>query len=164
MTLTLLPLNQNTPQDHIGTIIHYIWQEWGDHYESLSSLKEEIKYCSHENNPPLILYALLEEENKVYGCISLLEDDLSSHTKFSPWLANFFIAPEYRGQGIGRSLYDALLKEAFKNLKYETIYLYTANPSPYTSKKWEIIEQFQYQNKLQYLLKLTSNIYHKNNL
>lgn len=164
MTLTILPLTEKTPLPHIESIIDFIWQEWGDLYKSLDSLKEEIKYCAQTNNASFILYAFLEKENKVCGCISLLENDLDEYAHLSPWLANFFIAPKYRVKGIGLNLYNALLKESFENLKYKTIYLYTANPSPYISKKWENIEQFEYQNKLQSLLKLTSNIYHKNNL
>jgi predicted N-acetyltransferase YhbS len=88
----------------------------------------------------------------------LLENDLDSHADFSPWLANFFVLPEYRNRRIGRALYEALIKEAFENLQYEACYLYTENHSPYESKKWITIGQFQYRNKLQYFLKLTDNV------
>jgi len=158
MSFTLLSVTPKTSKSHIDSIVEFIWREWGDHYDSLSTLESEIKDCAQPNTSSLIIYALLEEENKVCGSISLLENDLDSHADFSPWLANFFVLPEYRNRGIGRALYEALIKEAFENLQYEACYLYTENPSPYESKKWITIGQFQYRNKLQYLLKLTDNI------
>ncbi len=155
MSARISVLTSKTPKTYFDEIAQLIWLEWGHHYESLTVLENELEQCLKPNNLPLMLYAFLEEEQKVCGCISLLENDLPLYPNLTPWLANFFVSPRYRNQGIGRALYNRLIKEAFANFEYKDIYLYTTNPFPYYSKKWIDVHRFHYLDQLQFCLKLS---------
>lgn len=41
---------------------------------------------------------------KLLGSASLLHQEISTRTEFSPWLAAVYVSPKYRRQGIGSAL------------------------------------------------------------
>ena len=70
------------------------------------------------------------------GTASLVNDDLDSHHHLSPWLANVFVHPSFRAQGIGAALCRQVVEEA-KRLGLRKIYLYTSQQQElYSSLGW----------------------------
>lgn len=155
--MKLLLVTPETPESHINQIKTLIWSEWGCQYHSFEELEEEVKHCASGRSVSRIFYAYFPEEERVLGTISLLKSDIDSYPEISPWLANFIVSPEFRGQGVGRALYEEVIRAAFGKLGLEGIYLYTENPQPYESKGWQKIEGFRYQEKEQFLLKLSGD-------
>jgi len=97
---------------------------------------------------PMGLVALIN--GKPVGTASLIPDDMeggrmsrSIHI-LTPWLADLFVIPEYRGKGIGSALINRIESEAGR-LGYGMIYLYTEDcTSLYDSLGWVVREITRY--------------------
>ena len=70
-----------------------------------------------------------EEDGVVLGSVNVLDSDLPIRSDLTPWLAQLFVFPEYRYQGIGSLLVDAAISEA-QRLSHSAIYLYTSGSLP----------------------------------
>ena len=70
-----------------------------------------------------VTFVSLEGE-ALTGTASLVEDDLDSYTQFTPWLADVYVHPSYRGRGHGKHLAHAVIEHA-KRYQYPILYLYT---------------------------------------
>lgn len=75
------------------------------------------------------------------GSISvLLEDAAELNDIAGPWLASFYIAPEYRGKGVGQLLMNAA-EQAVKNFGCQQWYLFTPRHEAYYAKQgWQLLE------------------------
>lgn len=87
------------------------------------------KYCTHVSlnknnkfNIPMILIALLDEVP--VGTISLLSDSMIKDNKYTPWIANMFVAEDKRNMGIGTYMHNYLIEEAL-TMGYEKLYVST---------------------------------------
>jgi N-acetylglutamate synthase-like GNAT family acetyltransferase len=59
---------------------------------------------------------------------------------WSPWLGSVFVAPQYRGWGVGAALVEAVVSDAAA-LGYPRIHLLTTEAEGwYTPKGWRILE------------------------
>jgi N-acetylglutamate synthase-like GNAT family acetyltransferase len=63
-------------------------------------------------------------EGELLGAASLVEYDMTINREYSPWLSGVLVKEEYRKQGVGRQLVQAIELEATK-LSFEDIYLFT---------------------------------------
>ena len=87
-----------------------------------------------------ITYVLLLN-NKIIGTASLRPIDLETYQQVTPWLGSVIIATEYRNQGIGTYMINAIMKEAFK-FGHKKWYLYTADrASFYEEMGWQKIDE-----------------------
>jgi len=59
------------------------------------------------------------------GSISLLEDDRDTLPALSPWVANLWVHPHWRGRGVGTALLKHCLAAA-ATLQFPRLFLYTA--------------------------------------
>jgi GNAT superfamily N-acetyltransferase len=72
---------------------------------------------------PIVLAAFVNGE--VAGTASVIADDeLPDATEPGPWLAAVFVAPEFRGHGVGTALAVEAIKRA-RALGHTDVYLYT---------------------------------------
>jgi len=85
------------------------------------------------------------EEEVPSGVVSLLENDLGQPSPLTPWLAGLYVAPEFRGKGIGKLLVSACVAEA-KRLGFDNLYLYTSTPSFYEKIGWKIDSRIEDSN------------------
>lgn len=155
MTFSIRRIDAKTPGHHIEAIAQMIWEEWSAHYTSKHELLAEINACQKEGSPSHIFYALGGGPvDQVLGTIGLLKNVIHKYAHLTPWLANFYTAPELWGKGIGRALYKELIRFAFLTVNYPKIYLYTSNPEPYHVKGWRTLDQFEYLNQTEYCLVL----------
>jgi GNAT superfamily N-acetyltransferase len=80
------------------------------------------------------------EGNTPLGTASLVVHDLAERKDLSPWLAAVYVAPEFRNQGIGSALVQAVMDEA-QTLSIERLYLFTPDKmSFYGRLGWQVLE------------------------
>lgn len=72
------------------------------------------------------------------GTAALIANDMDVLPEWIPWLANVFVIPEYRRQGIGAQLVERVAAEA-AHLDYPRLYLYTLDQMRFYEKLgWHI--------------------------
>jgi len=94
---------------------------------------------------PIVLAAFVNGE--IAGTASVISDDeLPNATEPGPWLAAVFVAPQFRGQGVGTALGTEAIKRA-RALGYSDIYLYTrSRMSMYERLGFTVLRQSQLGN------------------
>lgn len=106
--LSIETLVETSPS--IRTIAQWLNEEWGRgrgySYEDTLSWCRDLASSESE----AIICANLA--GRLVGVALLVDCDLPSHPHFSPWLSSLFVAPKYRGQGVGRSLTNRLCEIA----------------------------------------------------
>lgn len=87
---------------------------FGDDYDSLD--KKEPEYWTDQlNNRQRVWYGVFDEENLVgIGSIKYAQKRVFAHIAH---LSGIYVKQEYRGQGIGRMLFEKRIEEAFLNPK-----------------------------------------------
>ena len=80
-------------------------------------------------------------DDVLIGSISaLLEDSAELNDIAGPWLASFYIVPDYRGKGVGQLLMAAV-EQAVKSFGYQEWYLFTPHHEAYYAKQgWALKE------------------------
>ena len=116
------------------TVARWLWGFWGnprnrDFYRSLVA-------HSRIDDIPMIYVAIVD--GKPAGAVGLLRADLFSRQDIFPWMADLYVCPECRSQGIGSALQDFIIAKA-KQLGYPTLYLYTPLVGYYEKKGWEYL-------------------------
>ena len=146
-------VDKNTSNDILIQITSLIKDNWGSEYNNPKEIESELFLAKNDIGLPNIYYIL--EGDEVIATISLLENDLEGHSRFSPWLANLFVKENHRLKGIGSKLCTHVLNNA-KELDHSAVYLYTFDMEDfYLQRDWIIIEEFTYK-KLDYkLLKIS---------
>jgi GNAT superfamily N-acetyltransferase len=99
-------------------------QQWG-HLVGASTLaqrKARLKYHLQRKAIPTTFVAW--HYDKPVGSASLVANDMAILPEWIPWLANVYVLPEYRRQGIGARLVQRVAAEAL-DLGYPRLYLYT---------------------------------------
>jgi len=116
----------------VDTVAGWLWGFWGNarNYEFYRSL---VAHGSPEDIP-LIYVAFLD--GTPAGSVALLRADLFSRQDLFPWMADLYVAPEYRSRGIGSALQDYILEKAVER-GYREVYLYTPLTGYYEKKGWE---------------------------
>ena len=94
-----------------------------------------------------------EENGAILGSVNVLNSDLPIRSDLTPWLAQLFVFPEYRHQGIGSLLVDAAISEA-RRLRHSAIYLYTSGTLPkyYKGLGWSRLDEVEYLDKLRVIM------------
>lgn len=57
------------------------------------------------------------------GMVSVKESELAAREELSPWLSALYVAPDYRGKGIGERLMDTVIDDCKTN-KVKRIFLF----------------------------------------
>jgi len=102
---------------------HAEWRE-----STLEETAAELRSHTGRRQIPTTFVAL--DHGRVMGSASLLVADLVGWEHLSPWLASVFVAPDFRGKGVGRALVSRAVDDA-QQLGIRKLYLYTAGASDY---------------------------------
>ena len=87
------------------------------------------------------------EGDTVVGAASIIEEDMETRKELSPWLAEVYVAPEFRNRGIGTALVRAIMQEA-KSIGVRRLYLFTPDKVAfYQHLGWEVLERTEYYGK-----------------
>jgi predicted N-acetyltransferase YhbS len=88
------------------------------------------------------------------GSAAIIANDMTDQETLSPWLANVYVVPAARRQGIGAALVRRAAQEAFA-LGYHDLYLYTEDQAHfYTGLGWETIDRRTYRGYLMTVMAL----------
>lgn len=120
---------------------------------TLDQLRQEMQqYLSAQLVPSMFI--LLNQQQELLGSASLVAHDLGSRPELSPWLANVFVHPDYRGQGLGRQLVFYVQQQA-QRAGIGRLYLFTANQMDfYRGLGWQALDTEQVQGTCQTIMRL----------
>lgn len=145
------PLNIDDLRNHrdcIPEIARWQFDAWGsltgaDTYAGYIDLLEAAAQCSAV---PSVLVAL--SEGRLLGSVNMVACDMKIRSALTPWLAQLFVLPFCRHQGVGRALVQATAAQT-KRLGFPRLYLYTSGDLPqyYERLGWSIDERVAYLGK-----------------
>jgi GNAT superfamily N-acetyltransferase len=95
---------------------------------------------------PTTVVALADDEP--LGSASLVAQDMDVRPHLSPWLATVYVAPEYRGRGIGSALVRRIAEEA-ASLGVPRLHLYAQDQMGFYERLgWQAVERLKYRGYL----------------
>jgi GNAT superfamily N-acetyltransferase len=102
---------------------------------------------------PMTVIALSGET--LLGSASLIVHDMDTRIHLSPWLASVYVAPEYRGHGVGSALVRRIAQEA-ADQGFHDLYLFTPDKEPFYARLgWTAIERTNYRGYDQVVMTLS---------
>lgn len=129
----------------IPLVAGWVEQEWG-HLLPEATFETFVQSFVERTVPhrlPATWVALIGEQ--VVGTASLDPHDMTTRPEFSPWLAAVYVAPQFRGQGIGSRLVQTAMQEAGM-LGLSHLYLFTPDKMNfYECLGWQIVEMTHYR-------------------
>jgi N-acetylglutamate synthase-like GNAT family acetyltransferase len=123
----------------IDLIAPWHFAEWGALFpdRSLADFAAELALCLGEQHLPAT-WLLLDDAGDVVGTGSLLLQDMTTNQELSPWLANIYLLPEVRGQGLGTWLVQQLMLQATQ-LAIPKLYLFTEDQQAFYQRLgWQL--------------------------
>lgn len=101
------------------------------------------RFAERTNRHSLPLALVAVEDTIPVGSVSLLEQQLRSHSSFTPWVASLFVLEQYRNRGIG----DRLMRELeiiASSMGHKSLFLFTHTAKGYYEKRgWQTIDTVQ---------------------
>ena len=151
MTVRIENLQRHTGSIEDLSVTHF--DLWGP-LTSRNTLEEYQSLLERAVAADGLPSTLVAEENRaILGSVNVLDSDLPIRSDLTPWLAQLFVFPEYRHQGIGSLLVDAAISEA-RRLSHSAIYLYTSGSLPkyYEGLGWSRLDEVEYLDKLRVIM------------
>ncbi|MGL5409740.1 MAG: GNAT family N-acetyltransferase [Shewanella sp.] len=145
--MTVIDL-KSAPQ-HIVQLAHWHHQEWA-HLGPADATVSHLITQMHEylTDAPIPKMFISEYQGQVTGSSSLVAADMDTRTDLTPWLANVYVNSDYRNQGLGKLLVNAVLDHA-NSLGLEKIYLFTADRAEfYRAQGWCSIARETYKGEM----------------
>ncbi len=126
--------------DAIETLARWHYGEWRELIPdwSLEKARRELAEHTGRITIPTTLVAL--EGTEVVGSASLLVEDLPEWKQLTPWVASVFVAPAWRGRGVGSRLVARAVEVAGQT-GAATVYLLTPGQEAfYRRLGWSVVE------------------------
>lgn len=139
-------INLKLQPNAIPQIAQWHFDEWHTLFpeKMLADFVAELAESLQSDDLPQT-WLLLDEHNQVCGTGSLLLRDMKTNQELSPWLANIFLRPESRGQGLGRWLVLQLMRQA-KQRNVPMLYLFTEDQQSFYEKLgWQLHHRELYE-------------------
>jgi len=123
----------------IELIAPWHYAEWGALFpgRSLADFAAELALSLAPAAVPQT-WLVQNAAGEIVGTGSLLLQDMATNQQLSPWLANIYLVPEVRGQGLGRALVQQLMQQAAQ-LQIQTLYLFTEDQQAFYQRLgWQL--------------------------
>ncbi|MBN1976389.1 MAG: GNAT family N-acetyltransferase [Anaerolineae bacterium] len=134
--------------DAIPTLASWVYNQWG-HWMPADIIPETLAREFEKRTIPSCIPEtfVAVEGHAPLGTASLVIHDLAARRDLSPWLAAVYVAPEFRNQGVGSALVQAVTDEA-QALGVERLYLFTPDKmSFYGRLGWQALERTKHQGR-----------------
>lgn len=139
-------LNLKEEPDHLNTLAHWHHMEWA-YLNPDANLKERVEKMKTYLNSDFIPTTYIAIDDQLLGSAAIVQHDMDTRLELSPWLASVYVAPEFRGNGIGSKLVLHVMEQA-KIYGIKTVYLFTPNrESFYIRLGWDIFEKNTYRGQ-----------------
>ncbi|RCW41717.1 GNAT family N-acetyltransferase [Halanaerobium sp. MA284_MarDTE_T2] len=127
----------------IPKVVNWLYEEWGGNYEYGREVwKKRVNNRLNKGKIPVTFVALMESD--VVGTASLIKHDMDIKKNLTPWLADVYVPPNYRGKKIATKLVKRVLAEA-NQINISKVYLYTRQAAGFYRKlNWETIGKCNY--------------------
>ena len=113
-------------RDHIPQLAAWSYSEWRHVIDARGFTFEDVVAAFHlrakTDSIPLGIVAFADGE--LAGNGALRPDDLPPRAELTPWLGGIYVAPAYRGVGVGSAIVERLVDEA-RRLRVPQLYLWT---------------------------------------
>ena len=126
-------------QWHFAQWQHFVEGDSGE--RRLRLLRERANHCA----VPTVLIAV--DGSQLLGSATLAEFDMETRRDLTPWMADVFVAPEFRRCGIASALVHRIVGEA-ADLGVAKLYLWTTGAmreALYAGLGWSVLERPMYQ-------------------
>ena len=134
-------------EEAIPEIVSWVYAEWGYRIPGVTAEKVTTSYEKRltAHRIPETLIALVDEQ--IVGTASIVHHDMSTRMELSPWLAAVYVKSEFRGQGIGSKLVQAIMDESAL-LGVKRLFLFTPDrASFYVRLGWQVMEETEYRGE-----------------
>ena len=132
----------------VPTLASWHFEQWGKLYPGATIQRYLDRLSDHTKQDAIPSTFVAHSAGQVVGSASLVHHDLANRDDLkhlTPWLASVFVAPEYRGQGIGSTLVRHVTGQVLM-LDIETYYLFTYDQQQlYASLGWERLDESENQ-------------------
>ncbi|ASW43578.1 GNAT family N-acetyltransferase [Clostridium isatidis] len=122
--------------EYKDSAIKYFQSKWANE-NSMMVYHDCITNAITSNNP-LPQWYLLMDDLKIVGCSGLITNDFISRMDLYPWLCALYIEEEYRGNGYGAKLIEAVKCDA-KEGGFTNLYLCTSHIGYYEKYGFEYV-------------------------
>ena len=134
--------------DHLSwlpALAHWRYDQWGPLVgaSSFDGYVALLTQAAASRRVPSVLIAVADRQ--LLGSANLVASDLPPRPELTPWLAQLFVDPTRRRDGVGAALVRAVLQRA-QQCGYSRVYLYTSGTLPeyYRRLGWRIVERLAY--------------------
>jgi GNAT superfamily N-acetyltransferase len=145
--------------DFVETIGSWHWDEWG-HRDPIGSRELWIagmRERANRINIPTTFVALAADSDDLLGSVTLVDNDMSSHPAWAPWIAGVYVRTDQRGQGIASALVRHAVQAAAA-LGVPRLYLHTETARAlYESLGWQPIGEEVYEDELSTIMSIETS-------
>ncbi|SDZ87186.1 Acetyltransferase (GNAT) domain-containing protein [Microbulbifer marinus] len=129
----------------VEQLARWHYREWAHLYpeQSLQDFTEDLQRSLR--GAPIPATWVLVDGGSVWGSASVIEHDMTINCHLGPWLANVYIHPDKRGQGLGRLLVAAVMEVCRKNGLNELFLFTPAQEYFYQRLGWTLLKRELYQ-------------------
>lgn len=143
--MKIKPLRTDAP--YLDQVVRWLFDEWSpiSPFETLTGTREALETRASGQGLPST-YVAEGEDNSALGTVSLVECDYSPRRDLTPWVADMYVAPERRNQGIGGELVRHCEMVATR-AGIDSLFLITrARRTFYERLGWWVIDEIDYQD------------------
>jgi GNAT superfamily N-acetyltransferase len=128
--------------EHTETVARWIFETFPHEFEN-TTFAQWLAIMKH---PERVTFVAVEK-GEAFGTASLDFEDLPPRDDLTPWLASVYVLPEYRAQGLGALLIEAVANEA-KAKGFQQIYLHTSDRAAFYAKRgWKVLTTVEFWGK-----------------
>lgn len=131
----------------VPTITKWIYGEWG-RFDASRDFDHWLASVQRRTVPDRVPTAVVAfADGEPVATASLIEADMDTHPELTPWLADVFVLPEYRGRGLGSAVAQAIM-DAAGRIGLKRLYLFTADAQEvYARLGWEEFAREDYHGR-----------------
>ncbi|MBD2261040.1 GNAT family N-acetyltransferase [Pseudanabaena sp. FACHB-2040] len=133
-------------QDAIPTVAQWYYEEWGKvPGNSVEKTIKRIRGKLNRHKPPFHILAV--SKDRVLGVAQFKLREMSIYPEREFWLGSLFVAPKFRGYGVGSVLAEKIAAIA-NDFGVKELYLQTESLDGGLYKRlgWNVIETTEYNN------------------
>lgn len=127
--------------EFIETLAPWVFGHWQPILQQETLEARTARFHAHLNRDSLPIALVAHSESQVLGTAALRADDLPGRKDLTPWLGGMYVAPRFRGCGIGAALCAAVERKATALFETPMLCLFTLDKQAwYGGLGWSLYE------------------------